>query len=158
MPSDNRPPSQHRLRLGRESVAGRCYHVTITCANHQRLLHQDRIRQLVAEAIQGMLGRGFGRLDAYVIMPDHIHILFSLADTKSLSQAIQDLKKFTALRANRLLGREGSFWNQGFHDHAIRTDRDYSEHLAYILRNPVRAGLVKEGEQYPYLGWGPWEM
>ncbi len=114
-------------------------------------------RTLVQEGVHGLLGRGACRLDAYVVMPTHVHILFVLAETKSLSDTMRDFKKYTALRVNRRHGRTGEFWLEGFHDHAIRSHKDYLRHLEYILKNPVRDGLVREGEQYRYLGWGPWE-
>ena len=158
MPINLPPRGQRRLRLGRQSVPGRCYHVTFTAVDPHGPLNSEAARRLVAEAIHGMLGRGFRRLEAYVVMPDHVHILFVLDDTRTLSATLDGLKTYTALRVNRLARREGEFWSTGFHDHCIRSAKDFESHLSYILRNPVRAGLVEEGSEYPFCRWGPWEL
>ena len=147
---------QHRLRLGRQSAPGRCYHVTFSTAEPHGPLNSEAAAQLVAEAMHGMLGRGFRCLEAYVVMPDHVHILFVLDEERTLSATMDGLKTYTAIRINRLTGRGGRFWNRGFHDHCIRTAKDFESHLNYILRNPVRAGLVEEGDEYPFCRWGPW--
>ncbi|MBU0606683.1 MAG: transposase [Armatimonadetes bacterium] len=51
-------------------------------------------RTLVQEGVHGLFGRGACRLDAYVVMPTHVHILFVLAETKSLSDTMRDFKKY----------------------------------------------------------------
>jgi len=157
MSSRDHPPAQHRLRIGRQSVPGRCYFITMDCDANGPKLEDEACRALVQQAVHGMLGRGACRLDAYVVMPAHLHMMFVLDEKKSLSDAIESLKKYSARRVNKLLGRKGAFWQRAFHDHAIRSGKDYAVHLDYILKNPVRDGLAKQGEQYPYMGWGPWE-
>lgn len=154
MPIDLPPRGQQRLRLGRHSVPGCCYHVTFRVEDPHGPLNSEAVRQLVAEAIQGMLGRGFRCLEAYVVMPDHVHILFVLDSRRSLSATIGALKTFTAFRINRLTGRTGTFWNPGFHDHLIRCETDFARHFDYILENPVRAGLVQNINDYPFCRWG----
>jgi putative transposase len=150
-------PSQHRLRLARYSAAGLTYSVTICCLDRQPFLAPEGAKALVAEAIEGMLGRGFARLDGYVVMSDHLHIMFELDASKSLADAVGDLKKYVARRLNAALGRSGALWQRGYFDHVIRGEADYRRYLEYMLANPVRAGLAERVEEYPWARVGPWE-
>ncbi|MEH6575539.1 MAG: transposase [Amphritea sp.] len=56
---------------------------------------------------------------AFVVMPDHVHCLVQL-DKNPLNQTVHDVKSISAHRINRMLGRSGRFWQDGFHDHAVR--------------------------------------
>jgi putative transposase len=150
-------PAQHRLRLGRHSATGLTYSVTICCLDRQPLLASDDAKAIAAEAIEGMLGRGFARLDGYVIMPDHLHLMFELDAAKGLAGAVGDLKKYIARRVNATLGRDGGLWQRGYFDHAIRGEEDYQRYLEYMLANPARAGSVERPDEYPWGRVGPWE-
>ncbi|NPV46756.1 MAG: transposase [Armatimonadetes bacterium] len=152
-----RQPAQHRLRLGRYSATGVTYSVTICCLDRQPLLVSDAAKVIVAEAVQGMLGRGFARLDGYVIMPDHLRLVFELGAGKDLAGAVGDLKKYIARRINAALGRSGRLWQRGCFDHAIRGEEDYRRYLEYMLGNPVRAGLANRIDECPWGRVGPWE-
>jgi REP element-mobilizing transposase RayT len=149
-------PAQHRLRLGRYSATGLTYSVTICCLDRQPLLASEAVKALVAEAVEGVLGRGCARLDGYVVMPDHLHLMFELDGAKDLAGVVGDLKKYMARRINATLGRSGGMWQRGYFDHAIRGEKDYRRYLEYMLANPVRAGLAERPEEYPWGRVGPW--
>jgi len=88
-------------------------------------------------------------LDAYVIMPDHVHLLICPLSRWSLGEILQALKGFTARRINTILGRQGRFWQRDNFDHLIRDEDDFLDKLQYIRDNPVSAGLVEKPEDYP---------
>jgi putative transposase len=67
-----------------------------------------------------------------------------------LSSAIRGVKYASARRINRYLGRSGSIWQDGYHDHALRREENIREVARYIVANPLRAGLVKSVRQYPH--------
>jgi len=85
----------------------------------------------------------------FVLMPDHFHLLLRL-NRGSLAQEMASFSKFTGRRINNLLGGAGSFWQEGYYEHAIRSEDDLRDILTYILQNPVRAGLVNVPEAWPY--------
>lgn len=145
-----------RLREHRTSLEGHTYFVTTSCANRESLLTDAAVLALVSEGLHGMLGRGFARLDGYAVMPDHMHLIFALAPANDLAAVMWGLKTYTALRANRLLRRRGAFWQDGYHDHRIRSDVDWRARMEYMLLNPVRAGLVEDADAYPWCQHGPW--
>ena len=95
---------------------------------------------------------------AYVVMPDHIHILLELGDASLLSVAFGKCKEAIAKRCNRRLRRNGDLWEDGFHDRRLRLERlslDRQAELleqaaAYIEGNPVRRGLVESSADWSY--------
>jgi len=82
-------------------------------------------------------------------MPDHVHFVIALG-TSSLAQLVHSFKSFTANKINGLLGRSGQFWQEQYHDHAIRKDEVLNDIVFYMLNNPVRAGLVKDFHDWPF--------
>lgn len=86
-------------------------------------------------------------LHAFVIMPNHVHLLLSPA--MALDKLTKSLKGITAKRANLLLESTGtSFWQEESYDHLVRNDREFNQIRRYIEDNPVRAGLVQEACEY----------
>ena len=92
------------------------------------------------------------RVGRYVIMPDHVH-LFCAPNTypaEPLSKWVRYWKsRFAALWAN---DEAGKLWQRDFWDRELRSGESYSEKWAYVLENPVRAGLVPSADLWPYAG------
>ena len=73
---------------------------------------------------------------ASVIMPNHVHLLASAAPGISLSETIASIKRFSATRINRHLGRKGRLWQDEPFDTLVRSDRQYRKFVEYIRNNP----------------------
>ncbi|MGA2186433.1 MAG: transposase [Bryobacteraceae bacterium] len=113
-------------------------------------------RPEIAELVVGALRDGdcqFHRyqLHAFVVMPNHVHIL--VTPRVVASRWLGPLKGFTSHRANELLGTPGrAFWQDESYDHLVRSDVEFERIRAYIERNPVSAGLVTATEQFRWSG------
>ena len=82
-------------------------------------------------------------------MTNHVHLFVTGSPDFLLSRWIGGLKRAIAVG----LGcRSGELWQPGFFDHVLRSEESYVEKWNYVRENPVRAGLVKESEQWPYQG------
>jgi REP element-mobilizing transposase RayT len=88
-------------------------------------------------------------------MPNHVHLaLTALSDvngTFSIPEIMQAVKGASAHRVNKLLGRKGPVWQEESFDHVPRSIEKLESQVRYIMNNPVRAGLVKSSEEYPWL-------
>ena len=96
-------------------------------------------------------GRRFQRyqLHAYVVMPNHVHVL--VTPKVVATRRLAPLKGFTAHQANELLGRHGqAFWQDESYDHLVRSEAEFDRIQFYIEENPVKAGLVSEPERHPW--------
>jgi REP element-mobilizing transposase RayT len=107
----------------------------------------------VAESVQNSFlffdGKRY-RLTAWVIMPNHAHMLLTPCAGHELSDILHSLKSYTANEANKLLGREGQFWQPESFDRWVRDADHFAKVIAYIENNPVKARLCKKPEDWPY--------
>lgn len=96
------------------------------------LLGRKQYREVVIEALHYRNNKEY-ELEAYVIMPNHVHLLICLMETPPLPKIMQGLKRHTARQINLLRGVQGSFWQGDYYDTLIRSP----QHLAYV-RNYIR--------------------
>lgn len=131
-------------------MTGHAYHIT-TCTHQRQLLFNDwRLARLTVLSIQALHdNQQVGSL-CFVVMPDHVHWLFTLGDKQSLNQVVKRFKGRSAQAINRHLARQGAVWEEGYHDHLIREEEDLQAVARYIVANPLRAGLVENIGLYPH--------
>ncbi len=110
-------------------------------------LQDNRLAEIVEQALQRFDGERY-RLHTWVIMPNHIHLLFTPIAEWKMSQIIHSWKSFTAKECNKVLQRQGEFWQQEPFDRYIRDENHYTNAVAYIERNPVKAGLSAKPEDW----------
>ena len=116
-------------------------------------LARPPVADLVSEALHYRDGRVY-RLDAFSIMPNHVHSVFRPLmrneQPHSLSSIMHSLKRNTAKQANQILGRMGAFWAHESFDHYIRDAAERTRVIKYVLNNPVKAGLAKRWQDWPW--------
>jgi REP element-mobilizing transposase RayT len=115
-------------------------------------LRMPDIATMVVEAIRYRDQRHY-RLHAYVVMPNHVHLL--ITPLMEVSKVTQSLKRFTGLEGNRILRLIGPFWQRESYDRLVRDDVEFGKIVNYIQNNPVKAGLVSSPEEFPWAGGGP---
>jgi REP element-mobilizing transposase RayT len=124
-------------------------HFLTLCALHKRPLLADAT---VHEAFKEYAGRGASEGKAavgrYVIMPDHMHLFVRLNMNTKLGLWVRGLKRSISNK----LPQCGEIWQPGFFDHIVRHSESYSEKWAYVVENPVRAGLADCSSKWPYQG------
>ncbi len=90
------------------------------------------------------------KLHAWVIMPNHVHVLFTPLFGFLLEQILHSLRSFTANEANRVLGRSGAFWSRDYYDRYIRSAEHFRNTVSYIDNNPVKTRLCREQKDWPF--------
>jgi REP element-mobilizing transposase RayT len=91
------------------------------------------------------------RLDAWVVMPNHVHLVLWPVPNHTLSGIAQSLKRYIAREANKVLGRTGeTFWQPEPYDHWIRNDEEHARCCRYVINNPVKARLCAAPEDWPW--------
>lgn len=112
-------------------------------------LRDSRIAALIEGALREAQRRGLCSLHAFVVMPNHVHVL--LEPKVELRKITKWLKGSTARQANEILSRQGElFWQDESFDHWIRNSAQFDRVKLYIERNPVAAGLAQETWQWPW--------
>jgi len=117
-------------------------------------LRKKEVANLIEESIHYRNGK-FYDLYAYCIMPNHLHIAYKHLIQKEgkknpVTDIMRNFKRYTARECNRLLNRTGSFWQAESYDRVIRDWEELEKTIIYILNNPVKTGLVKSWENWPY--------
>ena len=135
------------LRKGRFSETNQVYHITAITADRQPWFSDFICGRILVQKLKYEESRA--KTLAYVVMPDHLHWLMQLKENASLSQIVKNIKSCSALEINRYLGRQGSVWQSGFHDHALRNEEDIQGVARYIVANPLRSGIVQKIGEYP---------
>ena len=118
-----------------------------------RPLADARVAGLIQNALLHFDGERY-QLHAWVVMPNHVHVLLSPIEGHSLTEITHSWKSFTANQANKLLGRTGEFWQRESFDRFIRNEEHFAAEVDYIERNPVAAGLCRTPEDWVFSSAG----
>jgi len=120
-------------------------------------LRRPQIADIIAEALRHFNGEQY-RLDDWVVMSNHVHIILWPMPNFTLSEILKSRKRHTARQANLILGRRGeTFWQRESYDHWIRNDEEKARIRRYIRMNPVKAGLCQAPEDWKWSSaWPGW--
>ena len=124
------------------------YFITTATHNRRRLFQVERNAALLLETIDHY--RASYLLHAYVVMPDHLHLLITPTDI-TLERTMQLIKGGYSHR----LASKLPVWQRGFTDHRIRDPADYNTRCNYLHQNPVTARLCESAESYPFSSANP---
>jgi REP element-mobilizing transposase RayT len=81
-------------------------------------------------------------------MPNHVHVL--LTPQAEIASILHSWKSFTSKKANKILQREGHFWQAEAFDRYVRDEKHFKRAWEYIEENPVKAGLCERPEAWPW--------
>ena len=138
---------------------GADFSVTIATAGRHPFLADAMLVETCLIELKSAATKYAASVYAYCFMPDHLHLLTSVASGTSLINFIRYFKQLTAYRFRRFADYEGTaLWQRRFYDHALRREEHLSQVADYIWANPVRAGLVSDASRYPYSGSLVWEV
>jgi REP element-mobilizing transposase RayT len=112
-------------------------------------LRKPSVANIIQDALLYLDNKNY-KLIAWVIMPNHVHFLAKILPGNTLGSVMKVLKGFTAREVNRSMSRKGKFWQEDYFDRYIRDENHYFATISYIESNPVKAGLCKSPEDWPY--------
>jgi putative transposase len=124
--------------------------VTFSTWRRQRLFVVESYVRLFLQTLYRYRREGRFQLHAFVVMPDHVHILLTPAHEVTLEHAVQLIKGGYSHALGEIVGRKREIWERGFTDHRIRDEEDYMHHRDYIHRNPVERKMVADPVEYRY--------
>jgi putative transposase len=124
----------------------RTYFVTTVTAGRRHLFQVEATANLLLDTILEYRAKGRFALHAFVIMPDHVHVLITPAHDVSLEKAMQFIKGGFSFR----LKNKFDVWTRGFNESQILSVEKFEACKTYIEQNPVRAGLVESATVYAY--------
>ena len=128
------------------------------CTKNSRVLPES-VRSIVLAHCLHDHGRTV-HVHGVVVMPDHVHmVLTPLMNDRGepfrLTQILSAIKGASAHSINRMLRRKGVVWQDESFDHILSTEESAESKVQYICQNPVRRGITKAEDDYPWL-WRDW--
>ena len=142
----------------RNRVPGGTYFFTVNLNDRRGDLLVREI-EVLREVVRGVKARRPFHIDAWVVLPEHMHCLWTLPEgDEDYSARWRDIKKgFSkritggeAISASRREKHERGIWQRRFWEHTIQDERDYAMHMDYVHFNPVKHGLVKDVADWRY--------
>jgi len=149
------------MKYRRARLKGGAYFFTIVTHRRRTIFRVPRNVSLLRDAVRIVMKRHPFRIDAFVLLPDHLHCLWRSPDGDSdfstrwrlikshFSRACPDRYKRTPFSSRAKKG-EQAIWQRRFWEHHIRDEDDFVKHVEYIHYNPVKHGLVKAPKDWPY--------
>jgi len=127
------------------------YFVTACTYNRRCILAGPEVHESFVEfALRGPdHGVWIGR---YVVMPDHVHLFAGFGPESISLSSWQKSFKNTISKTLRTARFSAPHWEMGFFDHLIRSQESYEQKWSKVRENPVRAGLVRSADEWPYAG------
>jgi putative transposase len=134
-------------RLGLIYINQPLYFVTFATRDRRAIASLDDAQLALHQYAHRAIAEFNVALGRYVIMPDHVHLFVRGGGDFQLSWWIGGLKRAMSVEL-----KSPRVWQPGFFDHILRSDESYAEKWNYVRDNPVRAGLVKAADDWPYQG------
>jgi putative transposase len=133
--------------LKRFQQTGHSHFVTFSCYHRRPLFTPDPAKRIFELALE-RVRRKFGLcVYAYVVMPEHVHLLVSEPERAMLADALKSLKQGVS---RRLIGEAEHFWQKRYYDFNVRNYRQFVEKLGYIHHNPVKRGLCERPQDWEW--------
>ncbi len=150
-------------RYRRSLATSASFFFTVNAYRRRPVLTHPDVRAALRAAIANVRNALPFRIDAWVLLPDHLHAIWSLPDNDALYGKRWGLIKAQVSRlcahlvigdvdrsASRIRRREAGLWQRRFWEHQLRDDVDFERHVNYIHYNPVKHGLVTRAVDWPY--------
>jgi putative transposase len=145
----------------RADIPGGTYFFTVVTFARQPHLTLEPVRKALREAIADVRQSHPFRIDAWVLLPDHLHCMWTLPPgDKDFTRRWSTIKRLVSRQCSeyaapivipsRKRRREFTFWQRRFWEHLIRDDADFRRHADYIHWNPVKHGHAAAARDWPY--------
>ena len=149
------------MQYRRARTKGGTYFFTVVTHQRRKFLCDPENVNLLRLVIKEVMNNHPFTIDAFVLLPDHLHCLWTLPGNDcdfskrwrlikgSFSRRCNSLYK-GGLSASRQHKKEQAVWQRRFWEHTIRNERDFTQHVEYIHFNPVKHGLTDMPGEWPY--------
>jgi putative transposase len=151
----------------RRATIGNAFFFTVVSYRRRAIFCHEPVRRALREAIELVRAARPFKIDGWVLMPDHMHCIWTLPDgdvnyplrwaeiKRFVSTSLRDeFRDDRFLSKSRRRHRESMIWQRRFWEHAIRNEVDMERHLDYIHFNPVKHGYAQRVIDWPFSTFG----
>jgi putative transposase len=149
------------MQYRRAKIAGGTYFFTVVTHDRRPFLCEPDNISLLREAFRFIMQNHPFTIEAIVILPEHLHCIWTLPDEEdNFSTRWRLIKEYFSRRCDRAhwgessmsrqKKQESAIWQRRFWEHCIKDEKDFVNHVEYIHYNPVKHGLVKSPKDWEY--------
>jgi len=120
----------------------RTFFVTASSSQRKAIFQSARMQHLFLDVLRHYRREDHFRLHAFVLMPNHFHLLITPTEKSSLEKCLQLIKGGYSFRAKKELGVQGEIWAAGYNENRVRSIDEFNGFAEYIHNNPVKTGFV----------------
>jgi len=124
--------------------------LTTSLADRRALFNSPTADRMFIEVLYEVRSETAFHLLAFVVMPDHMHLVLGPPASRRLAQVLQLVKGRFSHRYNAKTGRSGPLWQSRYHERTLRSEDELFAAIEYVHRNPVAAGLTREASAFPW--------
>ena len=132
--------------LKRYQKTGNSHFITFSCYRRQPFLQADTAKDIIQIILEQTRKQQDLCIAAYVIMPEHIHLLTDEPATGTVASFVQIFKQLTSRELKSASQKQ--FWQRRYYDFNVHSSEKRTEKIQYIHRNPVARGLASKPEDY----------
>ena len=137
------------MQYRRTYIPGGCYFFTVVTHNRQHLFNNDETIEILRNAFRNVRSKHPFEINAIVILPDHIHCIWTLPpDDTNFSTRWRLIKTWFTKHSPEQTDQP--IWQNRYWEHVIRDEEDYRHHVDYIHYNPVKHGYVTQPFDWLY--------
>jgi len=135
------------MNYRRSKATGATFFFTVVTHLRRKILRPAENMNLLRQAFQSVNEKYPFQMDAFVVLPDHVHCIWTLPEgDNDFSTRWRLIKSYFTKRCRS----EEAIWQKRFWEHQIRDDEDFARHVEYIHYNPVRHGYVESPLEWPH--------
>jgi len=147
----------------RVKSAGGTFFFTVVTYRRQPILCDHEIRRVLRQAITSVRSTRPFTIDAWVLLPDHLHCIWTLPPDdddfsvrwalikREVSRSVEaEYRRPRLMTSSQVSHRDAGIWQRRFWEHCIRDDVDFQRHLDYLHFNPVKHGVAGSPREWPF--------
>jgi len=149
------------MQYRRARITGGTYFFTVVSFRRARIFIEEENIALLREAFRTVMKRHPFFIEAFVLLPDHMHCIWTLpSGDADFSKRWRLIKSYFSRKcddryrqrpfSSRIAKKEQAIWQRRFWEHWIQDEHDFINHVEYIHYNPVKHGLVDRPIDWPY--------
>ena len=149
------------MQYRRSQINGGTFFFTVVTHNRRKILCNPENVDLLREAFRLVMDKHPYQIDAFVLLPDHLHCIWTLPEGDHDFSTRWRLIKSTFSRnchrrfkgeisTSHKIKKEAGIWQRRFWEHTIRDEHDFNRHVEYIHYNPVKHNFVNAPSQWSY--------
>jgi REP element-mobilizing transposase RayT len=124
--------------------------ITTNIESRRPVFNSSEAAKLLLRVISEVRHETRFQLLAFVIMPDHIHLVVAVPQGLTLGRVLRLIKGRFSNRYNRMRRSHGSVWQDRYHERALRSERELVAAIEYVHANPVQAGFTGQAESFSW--------